>query len=128
MNMMDDMKKKAEELEQTLEMQFNLVKRESGDWFKVGGAVLVGGLVSYALVRMVQKKKTRKTVKILKALEKEGLLDDNIKSKLTHSNRSGFLSRFGPLLLPIILAYGKDMLMNSLERSKLEKIDEATQN
>lgn len=128
MDMMDDMKRKAEELEQTLEMQLNLVKRESGDWFKVGGAVLIGGLVSYALVRMVQKKKTRKTVKVLKALEKEGLLDDSIKNKLTHSSRSGFLSRFGPLLLPIILAYGKDMVMNSLEKSKLEKIDEATQN
>lgn len=126
--MTEEMKKKAQELEQTLEMQLSIVKKESGDWFKVGGAVLIGGLVSYALVRMVQKKKNRKTIKVLKALEKEGLLDDEIKNKLTHSRRAGFLSRFGPLLLPIVLAYGKEILMNSLEKSKLDEIDEATEN
>lgn len=114
--MKEDLKKKAEELEQTLEMQLSLAKKESEDWIKVGAAVLAGGAIAFLAVRLLTGEKNRKTEKVLKVLEKEGLLDEEITKKLTKKTDTGFLGRLGAVLLPIAINYGKEHLMNQLHQ------------
>lgn len=113
----NELKKKAEELEQTLEMQLNLAKRETSDYLKIGGAVVAGGLVAFTLVKLIQNKQHKKTAKILELLDKEGLLDEEIQAKLTQKSQPGFLSRLGAALLPVAINFGKEQLMNKLQRS-----------
>lgn len=110
--MREDLKKKAEELEQTLEMQLTLAKKESEDWVKIGGAVVVSGALAFLAVRLLTGKKNKKTEKVLKVLEKEGLLDEEIQSKLTQKSQPGFLGRLTAILIPIAIKYGQDQFLN----------------
>jgi hypothetical protein len=117
--MKEDLVRKAAELEETLEMQFKMVKKESEVWVKVGAGVLIGGLVGYGIYRALSKnKKPNKTDKVLKTLEKEGLLDDEIRMKLTQkkSSNSSFITKIGALLLPFVLDYGKQMLTQEINK------------
>jgi len=116
--MKEDLKKKAQELEQTLEMQLSLAKKESEDWVKVGAAVLAGGAIAFLAVRLLTGKRNRKTEKVLKVLEKEGLLDDEITKKLTKKNDPGFLGRLGAILIPIAINYGREQLINQFNQQQ----------
>lgn len=113
-----ELEKKAEELEQTLEMQLSLVKKESEGFAKIGGAILLGGIVAFTAVRLLGRKKNNKTEKILKTLEKEGLLDEEIKHKLTQKSQPGLLGRLGAILLPIAINYGKEQFLKKLNESE----------
>ena len=62
--MKNELNKKAEELEQTLQMQLDLAKKESEDWIKVGGVVLAGALITFATVKLLGRKKNKKTQKV----------------------------------------------------------------
>jgi len=117
--MKEDLVRKAAELEETLEMQFKVVKKESEVWVKVGAGVLIGGLVGYGIYKALSKnKKPNKTDKVLKTLEKEGLLDDEIRMKLTQkkSSNSGFMAKIGALLLPFVIDYGKQMITQEMNK------------
>jgi hypothetical protein len=118
MMMKTELQKKAEELEQTLEMQLSLAKKESEGFAKVGGAVLLGGIVAFTAVRLLGRKKNRKTEKVLQTLEKEGLLDEEIKAKLTQKNQPGLMGRLGAILLPIAINYGKEQFLKKLHESE----------
>lgn len=122
--MKEELKKKAEELEQTLSMQLNLAKKESEDWLKVGAGVLVGGLVAFSVVKLLSGKKNKKTEKVLKILEREGLLDEELEKKITQKKKSGFLSRIGALMLPILIGYGKDQFIHQMTKKEEEAEDE----
>lgn len=122
--MSKDLKKKAEELEQTLSMQLNLAKQESEDWVKVGAGVLVGGVVAFSIIRMLSGKKNKKTKEVLRVLEREGLLDEEMERKLTQKQRSGFLGRVGALLLPVLINYGKQQFLNQMTHKDIEEGDE----
>lgn len=122
--MSKDLKKKAEELEQTLSMQLNLAKQESEDWVKVGAGVLVGGVVAFSIIRMLSGKKNKKTKEVLRVLEREGLLDEETERKLTQKQRSGFLGRVGALLLPVLINYGKQQFLNQMTHKDIETGDE----
>ncbi|MBW3469180.1 hypothetical protein [Arthrospiribacter ruber] len=122
--MSKDLKKKAEELEQTLSMQLNLAKQESEDWVKVGAGVLVGGVVAFSIIRMLSGKKNKKTKEVLRVLEREGLLDEETERKLTQKQRSGFLGRVGALLLPVLINYGKQQFLKQMTQKDIEKGDE----
>lgn len=112
-----ELEKKAEELEQTLGMQLSLVKKESEGFAKIGGGILLGGIVAFSAVKLLSRKKNNKTDKVLKTLEKEGLLDDEIKHKLTQKSQPGFMGRLSAILLPIAINYGKNRLFNKLNKS-----------
>lgn len=112
--MNEELKKKAKELEQTLSMQLNFVKQESGDWAKVGGVVAVTGLVTYLAIRIFGKKRNKKTDKVLLALEREGLLDDEIRDKLRAKRPTGFFGRIGALAMPVLLDFGREQFLNRL--------------
>lgn len=123
--MKEDLKKKAEELEQTLKMQFQMAKNDTGEIAKVGGTVLVGGLLSYTLIRLFRKKKNRKTDKVMQALASQGLLDDEIRAKLTQKRSSGLFGRLGGILLPMAINFGKERFFQRMEQGKRNKISEA---
>lgn len=113
-----ELEKRAEELEQTLGMQLSLVKKESEGFAKIGGAILLGGIIAFTAVRLVGSKKNRKTEKILQTLEKEGLLDEEIKAKLTRKSQPGLMGRLGAILLPIAINYGKEQFLKKLHESE----------
>src|SRR5690606_40888643 len=80
--MSNNQDKKSEELEQALATQLELLKRESGELLKVGAAIAVGALVVYGIFKVTGKKNDRTTDKALEVLEKEGLLNEDIKTRL----------------------------------------------
>lgn len=113
-----ELQKKSEELEQTLKMQLSLAKNESEDYLKIGAVVLGTALVAAATVKIVGSKKKKKTEKVLKALEKEGLLDEEIERKLTQKSQPGLLGRIGMVLLPIAINYAKGLFIQRLSQSE----------
>ncbi len=122
--MKDDLTKKAEELEQTLQAQMNLLKSGSQDWVKIGSGVLVGGLVAFGLVKVMSGGKDKKTKKVMAVLEKEGLLDDEIAEKLTSRKQSGLMGRLAAILIPMLITYGRDRFMNSYLNAQNEEVED----
>ncbi|MBN7814685.1 hypothetical protein [Algoriphagus pacificus] len=113
--MNNDLEKKSEELEQTLAKQFDLLKKDSEEWLKIGGIVLVGGLLTYAIVRSKKKKKDRNTDKAIALLEKEGLLTEDLENKLkSHSKSAGIWPSLRQRLLILGLAYAKEKFLPNL--------------
>ena len=113
--MNNDLEKKSEELEQTLAKQFDLLKKDSEEWLKIGGIVLVGGLLTYAIVSSKKKKKDRNTDKALALLEKEGLLTEELENKLkNHSKSAGIWPSLRQRLLILGLAYAKEKFLPNL--------------
>jgi hypothetical protein len=113
--MNNELEKKSQELEQTLAKQLELLKKDSQDWLKVGGIVLVAGLVTYGVVKATKKKKENKTEKALEILAKEGLLTPEIEEKLKKPTKSNFWPSLTQKLLLVGIAVAKEkFLMNLL--------------
>lgn len=112
--MSKELEKKSEELEQTLAKQLELLKKESEDWLKVGAVVAVGALVAYGIVKATSKKKEKKTDKALEVLEKEGLLDEEIKTRLTKPKHSSFWPSLAQRLVILGLALAKDRIYSEI--------------
>ena len=109
--MSKELEKKSEELEQTLAKQLDLFKKDSEDWLKVGAAVAVGALLTYGIVKATRKKKVKNTDKALEVLEKEGLLNDELRNRLTKPTKtSSFWPTLAQRLLILGLALAKDKL------------------
>ncbi len=106
--------KKSEELEQTLAMQLEVLKKESEDWAKVGAVVAVGALLVYGLVKVTRKKKVTTNDKAMALLEREGLLNRDIKERLSKSNKSSFWPSMSQRLIILGLALAKDKLFNGI--------------
>ncbi len=112
--MSKELETKAEELEQTLQKQLDLLKKDSEDWVKVGGAVLVGGLLAFSIVKLSKKRKDKKTDKALEVLEREGLLDKELEEKITQPKRSTFWPGLGQRLLILGIAFAKEKYLKNL--------------
>ena len=121
--MKSDLTKKAEELEQTLKMQLDIAQKESEDYIKIGGAVLAGAVVAFAVYKIFSGKKNKKTKKVLEVLEKEGLLDEEIKEKLIRKSDPGFMGRAA--LLPIAINYGREQFLNRVNEPKKKSEEDA---
>lgn len=109
-----ELEKKSEELEQTLAKQLELLKKNSEEWLKVGGVVLVAGLLTYGIVKATRKKKVNKTEKALDALEQQGLLTRDIEDKLRKSSKSSFWPSLSQRLLILGLALAKEKFLTNL--------------
>jgi hypothetical protein len=118
--MSKELEKKSEELEQTLAKQLGLLKKDSEDWLKVGAAVAVGALIAYGIVKATQKKKEKTTDKALEVLQKEGLLNEDIKTRLTESKQSSFWPNLTQRLVILGLALAKDKIYNEIFSSTAE--------
>lgn len=109
-----DLENKAEELEQTLSKQLELLKVDSQDWVKIGGLVLAGGLLTYAIIKTSKKKKDRNTERAIEVLEKEGLLTKELEKKLTDAQKSSFWPSLSQRLFILGLAIAKEKLLPNL--------------
>ena len=118
--MSKELEKKSEELEQTLAKQLELLKKESEDWLKVGAVVAVGALVAYGIVKATSKKKEKKTDKALEVLEKEGLLDEDIKNRLTTPKNSSFWPTLTQRLVILGLALAKEKIFSEIFSASTE--------
>ena len=118
--MSKQLEKKSEELEQTLAKQLELLKKDSEDWLKVGAAVAVGALLAYGIVKATRKKKGKATEKAMEVLEKEGLLNEDIKKRLTKSKGSNFWPSLAQRLVILGLALAKDKIYNEIFSSSAE--------
>ncbi|MCL6258900.1 hypothetical protein M3O96_07375 [Aquiflexum sp. TKW24L] len=116
---------KAQELEQTLHMQLSFAKKESEGLIKVGGVALAGAVVAFVAYRVFGNKKNTKTKKVLETLEKEGLLDQDIRDRITKKNKIGLLGRLGTILLPIAVNFGREQLLNRLNEPKNKSEEDA---
>lgn len=112
--MSKELEKQSEELEQTLAKQLEILKRESEDWLKVAAVVGAGALLTYAIVKTTRKKKAEKTHLALEVLEKEGLLNEDIKKRLTESKKSRFWPSLSERLLILGLALAKDKIYSAI--------------
>lgn len=121
--MNNELIEKAHELEQTLQMQLSMAKKESEGLVKIGGVALAGALIAFTAYRVFGRKKDTKTKRVLQVLEKEGLLDQEIQEKLTSKSQRGFMGRLGAILLPIAVNFGREQLINRLNdpKRKLEQ-------
>ena len=119
--MSKELEKKSEELEQTLTKQLDLLKKDSQDWLKVGAAVAVGAVIAYGIVKATRKKKVKNTEKALEVLEKEGLLNDELKNRLTKPKSSSFWLTVTQRLLILGLALAKDKIYNELFSGNTEQ-------
>jgi len=122
--MKSELNNKIEELEQTLQMQLSIVKKESGDFVKIGGVLLAGAGLAFLAFRLLSRKKDN-TKRVLEVLEKEGLLDKEIQDKLTSKRQPGLMGRLGAILLPIAVNYGREQFMNRLNEPKRKPEEDA---
>lgn len=121
MKMSKELEKKSEELEQTLAKQLELLKKESESWLKLGAVVAVGALVTYGVFQATRKKKVKTTDKALEVLEKEGLLNEDIKNRLKKTEKSSFWPNLTQRLIILGLALAKDKIYNEIFTSSEEK-------
>jgi hypothetical protein len=106
---------KSEELEQTLAKQMELLKKDSEDWLKFGAVVAAGVVIGYGIVKATRKKRVKKeSLRAMEVLEKEGLLNEDIKTRLTNSRKSTFWPNFTQRLLILGLALAKDRIYNMI--------------
>jgi len=122
-----DLENKSEELEQTLKKQLQLFKEDSKDWVKVGGLVLAGGLLTFAIVQATRKKKNRETERALAVLEREGILSKSLEKKLTSSSKSNFWPSLSERLLLVGLAFAKEKFFPNLFSPAVEEDAEASE-
>jgi uncharacterized membrane-anchored protein YhcB (DUF1043 family) len=115
MKMSNYLESKSEELEQTLAKQIELLKKDSEDWLKFGAVVAVGVVIGYGIVKATRKKRVKKeSIRAMEVLEKEGLLNEDIKTRLTSSKKSTFWPNLTQRLLILGLALAKDKIYNMI--------------
>ena len=108
--MSKELEQKSAALEKALEKQLSSFKKGSEDWVKVGAAVAVGALVVYGLSQLSHRKKEKDTDKALAILEREGLLNLEIKDRLTQPKSSSLWTSLAQKVLFLGLALAKDKL------------------
>jgi len=122
-----ELENKAEELEQTLAKQLELLKKDSQDWVKIGGIALAGALIAFSILKVKKRKKNRNTEKALALLEKEGLLNEDLENKLRNSSNSGgFWPTLSQRLLVLGLAYAKEKYLPNLFGNEAVDDEEST--
>ena len=112
--MSKELEKRSEELEQTLNKHLELLKKESEDWLKVGAVVATGALLAFAVVKATRKKKQHKTQEALEVLDREGLLNEDIRKRLTEPKKSTFWPSLTQRVLILGLALAKDKIYSAL--------------
>ena len=124
--MSKELEQKSAALEKALEKQLSSFKKGSEDWVKVGAAVAVGALVVYGLSQLSHRKKEKNTDKALAILEREGLLNPEIKDRLTQPKSSSLWTSLAQKVLFLGLALAKDKLYEQFfagEETPVEKKD-----
>lgn len=104
-----ELKKRAEELEQTLQLQLAQLKKDSRLWLKVGGAALVVGLITYKLIRKPARETSRKSNERAEA----GIWKSRGKGK---RKSSAFFPPIKKRLLLLLYSLGQSKVMAELNK------------
>lgn len=121
--MSNELERKSQELEHKLAKQLQLLQKDSKDWLKVGGVVLVAGLVTYGVLQATKKKKEDKMQLTLDLLAKEGLLTKEIEAKLMKPGKSNFWQSLTQKLLLTGLAMAKEKFLADLLLPPLDQTE-----
>ena len=121
--MSKELEKKSAELEEALAKQLNVFKKGSEDWVKVGAVVAVSALVVYGVVQLTNKKKEKNTDKALEVLEREGLLNAELKERLTQPKTSSLWTGLAQKVLFFGLALAKDKLYEKFFAGEEKTVD-----
>jgi hypothetical protein len=105
-----DLKKRASELEQTLQLQLAQLKKDSQTWLKIGGAIVAVALVTSALVKSRRKKKHKATFRLQEAIQEPA---DQIRKK---ARRSSLFPPIKKRLFMALLSLGQAKLMDELKK------------
>ena len=105
-----DLKKRAQELEQTLQLQLSQLKKDSETWLKVGAAVVALGLVVSALAKRSRKKKGKRIQHLADTIQEPA---HRIKKK---ARTSSFFPPLKKRLFMALLSLGQAKLMEELKR------------
>ncbi|HSJ66075.1 MAG TPA: hypothetical protein VK921_00265 [Anditalea sp.] len=113
-----DLKKKAQELEQTLVKQLEVLKTDSQLWVKLGGTVLLSAIAAYSITRALRGNKSKKLAKAIKELEKEGLIargsDQQMHYQPVAYKKPSFWAPIGQRILMAAFDFGKARLITEL--------------
>jgi hypothetical protein len=118
--MTKDLDKREDELQKIFARQLEMFKAESGSWIKIGGIVLVGGIVAFAILKSKSKKKDRQTLEALSVLDRAGLLTKEIEQKLTNKSTSSFWPSISERLLVMGLAIAKEKFFPNIFQTEVE--------
>ncbi len=105
-----DLKKRAQELEQTLQLQLSQLKKDSETWLKVGAAAVAVGLLVSALAKRSQNKKAQRSQQLTDAIQAPV---HRVKKK---AQTSSFFPPVTKRLLMALLSLGQTKLMEELKR------------
>jgi hypothetical protein len=124
-----NLKKKAEELEQTLAKQLEVLKTDYQLWVKLGGTVLLSGIAAFALVRVIKGDKNKKLKKALRELEKEGILnrgrENQVQFQPLSYSKPSFWAPVGQRILMAAFDFGKDRIFAEIAKKLEGKDDKA---
>ncbi|KEO72104.1 hypothetical protein [Anditalea andensis] len=113
-----ELKKKAQELEQTLVKQLEVLKSDSQLWVKVGGTMLLSALAAYSLTRAIKGSKSKKLAKAIKELEREGLISRGSNNQMNYQpvayKKPSFWAPIGQRILMAAFDFGKARLVAEL--------------
>jgi ABC-type nickel/cobalt efflux system permease component RcnA len=113
-----DLKKKAQELEQTLVKQLEVLKTDSQLWVKLGGTILISAVAAYTVTRALRGNKSKKLAKAIKELEKEGLIargnDNQMHYQPVAYRKPSFWAPIGQRILMAAFDFGKAKLISEL--------------
>lgn len=110
-----DIKKKAEELERTLQLQLAQLKKDSQLWVKVGGAALAIGLIATVVVKG-GKMKNKKSAKLKDATYEP--IHKIKKNKKRKAKTSSFFTPIRNRLFLALFSLGQARLMEELKKRK----------
>src|SRR5690606_13162920 len=106
-----DLKKRAEELEQSLQLQLAQLKKDSETWLKVGGAIVAVALVVSAVAKKSNKKK-----KGFKNLHLADPIEEPVRQIQKKAQKASFFSPFKKRLFMALLSLGQAKLMEELKK------------
>ena len=111
-----DLKVRAAELEQTLHLQLAQLRKDSGVWLKVGGAVLAAGVIATVLIKKRKGKKDRLSY----AADEVTYTPIQSKNKKRHkkSKSSSFFAPIRKRLLLALFSFGQAQVMAQLKKRK----------
>jgi len=113
-----DLKKKAQELEQTLVKQLEVLKTDSQLWVKLGGTIIISAVAAYTVTRALRGNKSKKLAKAIKELEKEGLINKGSDNRMHYQpvtyKKPSFWAPIGQRILMAAFDFGKAKLISEL--------------
>lgn len=110
-----DLKRRAAELEQSLQLQLQAIKKDSQVWLVGGGAALLAGIIAFSVTKKKRKKKKKKR---LKSDAKHAAATFEARTTSRPSRKASFFSSLKKRLFLTLLSYGQAKFIEELNKRK----------